>query len=67
MAMQEVLGPFALFARPAAVEMAGGDESKIAAVVAQYGTQSLGLGAFIFAREVWDELSDTSDSEQEEK
>ena len=57
MNLREVLAPFALFAEPAAVEIAGGDADKFGTVLLVHHHQSLSLGAFLMAKEVWDELS----------
>ncbi len=65
LALRQVLTPFALFAKPAAVELAGGDPDKIGAVVVGYEHQSLVLGAFQMAREVYDELSPVTDAHLE--
>ena len=56
MLLKEVLAPFALFAKPAAIMLAGGDPDKIAAVLLEHGNQSLSLGAFLMARDVFDEV-----------
>ena len=57
MMLQEVLAPFAFFAEPAAIELAGGDRDKIATVLLKHEHQSLVLSAFLMAREVWDEIN----------
>lgn len=46
LALREVLAPFAFFAKPAAIELAGGDADRIATVLLEHKHQSLGLGAF---------------------
>ena len=56
MTLREVLAPFALFAKPAAIELAGGNKDHIGTVLLEHEHQSLSLGGFLMAREVWDEL-----------
>ena len=41
MALQEVLAPFALFAKPAAIELAGGDRDRIGTVLLKHKHQSI--------------------------
>lgn len=58
MALREVLAPFAFFCKPAAIKLAGGDPDKIGTVLLKHKHQSISLGCFLMAREVWDELND---------
>ena len=57
----QLLAPFALFAKPAALEIAGGDPNKIGKTIVQQGNQALCWGAFLMAREEWDAMVKSSD------
>ncbi|MCK5013190.1 MAG: hypothetical protein KAS66_05180 [Candidatus Omnitrophica bacterium] len=52
----QLLAPFALFAKPAALEIAGGDPDKIGKSVIQHENQALCWGAFLMAREEWEKM-----------
>ncbi len=56
--MREALAPFAMFARPAALAIAGGDDDNIGATVVEHEHQSLSWGAFLMAHKVWNEGKD---------